>query len=44
MNISRFCEEHQWETMMAMLELEGFLLAMDATLDCLVMLQIRGVL
>ena len=30
--------------MMAMLELEGFLLAMDATLDCLVMLQIRGVL
>jgi hypothetical protein len=44
MNIGQFIEDHQWETCMAMLELEGALLALDATLDCLVMLQIRGVL
>lgn len=44
MNIGQFCEDHQWETCMAMMELEGFLLALDASLDCFVMLQIRGVL
>lgn len=44
MKIGQFVEEHEWEFIMCMLELEGVLLAVDETLNYLIMLHNHGVI
>ena len=44
MKIGQFIEEHEWEFIMCMMELEGVLLAVAETLDYLLMLRYHGVI
>ena len=43
MKIGQFIEEHGWEFIMSMLELEGVLLAVDETFNYLIMLHKQGI-
>jgi len=44
MKIGQFIEEHEWEFIMCMMELEGVLLAVDATLNSLIMLHYNDII
>ena len=44
MKIGKLIEEHEWEFIMCMMELEGVLLAVDAILDFLAFLQFQGII
>lgn len=44
MKIGQFIEEHEWEFIMCMMELDCVLLAVDETLNYIIMLRLHGII